>query len=212
MNRATAATPKLDDKTGRWYFVFDSVHPNPDGSRRQIRRRGFRTRKEAQAALDQERAKDAALLAPTGSGALTVAAVLDQFIRTKELAGRAPNTLGFYRWAAGIVTARWGGWTADRLTDADLNAAYLEMLSGGRRQHRSGHGTTTTDTPMSARSVQGVHKTCKAAYALAVNKGQLLRNPAALATPPELPEQRRLGGIPTRSVSSSISSAASSAR
>ncbi len=65
------------------------------------------------------------------------------------------------------------------------------MLRGGRRQYRRGEGTTSTEAAMSARSAQGVHKAIKAAYALAVNKGQLLRNPAVLATPPEMPEQRR---------------------
>jgi integrase len=43
---------------------------------------------------------------------------------------------------------------------------------------------------MSARSVEAVHKTVKAAYALAVNKGQLVRNPAALATPPAAAEPK----------------------
>jgi len=191
MSRATVATPKFDAKSGAWHFVFDSIHPNPDGSRRQLRRRGFPTKKAALQALDRARSEDAALLAPTGSGVLTVAAVLEQFIRTKQLAGRAPNTLEFYRWAGGLATARWGGWAADRLTDADLDAAYLEMLGAGRRQYRRGRGTTATTAPMSARSVQGMHKTLKAAYALAVSKGQLLRNPAALATPPEMPEQLR---------------------
>lgn len=36
-----------------------------------------------------------------------------------------------------------------------------------------------------------MHKTLKAAYALAVNRGQLLRNPAVLSTPPALVEQLR---------------------
>jgi integrase len=182
--------PHKDSASGTWSFVFDSVHPTPSGGRRQIRRRGFLTKKAAQAAMDQERQNDAALAPGTG-GVLTVAMVLEQFIRTKQLAGRAPNTIEFYRWAAGLASARWGGWRADRLTGDDLDAAYLDMLHAGRRQYRRGSGTSTTADPMSARSVQGMHKTLKAAYALAVNRGQLLRNPAVLSTPPALPEQLR---------------------
>lgn len=182
--------PRKDQTTGTWSFVFDSVHPTPNGGRRQIRRRGFITKKAAQAAMDQERQKDAALAPGTGR-LLTVAMVLEQFVRTKQLSGRAPNTVEFYRWAAGLATARWGGWAADKLTGDDLDAAYLEMLVAGRRQYRRGIGTAATAAPMSTRSIQAMHKTLKAAYALAVNRGQLLRNPAVLSTPPALVDQLR---------------------
>jgi hypothetical protein len=48
--RSTAPAPKKDPKTGTWHFVFDSIHPNPDGFRRQEYRRGFA--KQAQAAAE----------------------------------------------------------------------------------------------------------------------------------------------------------------
>jgi integrase len=177
--RATGASPKKDARTGKWYFVFESIHPQGDGSRRQIKRRGFPTRGAAQLALDEARRDDRERFAPADAG-LTVAAVLDQFVRAKQLSGRAPNTIEQYRWAAGIVKGRWGGWGADKLTGDHLEAAYVEMLAGGRRQWRRGKGTEATASPMSRRSVEVVHKTVKAAYRLAVDKGQLVRNPAAL--------------------------------
>ena len=62
-----------------------------------------------------------------------------------------------------------------KLTADHLDAAYLAMLGEA----------------MSVRSVQALHKTVKAAYALAVDKGQLVRNPAALATPPATVEPTR---------------------
>jgi hypothetical protein len=58
MSRASAPTPKRDRKTGLWYFVFDSKHPKPDGSRRQIFRRGFKTLAIAKAELKQALAED----------------------------------------------------------------------------------------------------------------------------------------------------------
>lgn len=182
--------PRKDEVRGTWYFVFNSTHPNPDGSRRQVKRRGFTSKKAAQAAMDQERRTDASLLPRTEDGVLTVAGVLSQFVRTKRLAGRAPNTIAFYEWAAGLAVARWGGWAAERLSTDDLDAAYLDMLSKGRRQHRRGQGTSATDKPMSARSVQALHKVVKASYALAIHRGQLVRNPAVLATPPALPASK----------------------
>ena len=41
--RATAPAPKKDQSTNTWWFVFDSVHLNANGKRRQIVRRGFQS-------------------------------------------------------------------------------------------------------------------------------------------------------------------------
>ncbi len=128
---------------------------------------------------------------PREGDELTVSNVLADFVRTKRLAGKAPNTVAQYEWAAGIANARWGGWPASKLTNELLDAAYEEMLRTGRRQYRGKQGTTSTDRPMSPRSVEAVHKTIKAAFQLAVDKGRLDRNPAALATPPAVSEQVR---------------------
>ena len=186
--RASVATPRKDRATGKWGFLFDSVHPGPDGRRRRVHRRGFDTKAAAQTALDQERHDDGGILEP---GTLTVAAVLDQFIRVKRLAGRAPGTIHQYQWAAGMAKARWGTRPADWLRAEHLEAAWVEMLAGGRRVHRRGTGTTTTTAPLSARTVEIVHKTVKAAFQLAVDKGQLVRNPARLAHSPKVTDQRR---------------------
>jgi integrase len=170
--------------------VFTSTHRTPDGKRRQVRRRGFTTMGEAKAALGRARNED------TPGTAGTVSAVLEQFVRAKWLAGRAPATLAQYHWAADQVTARWGAWPAEQLTAEHLDAAYLEMLAGGKRVHRRGKGSEATDRPMSARSVEVVHKTVKAAFQLAVDTGQLIRNPAALATPPAVVDQRHTWWTP----------------
>jgi integrase len=171
-------------------FVFDSVHPTASGGRRQVYRRGFTSKKEAQDALDEARRQDRAH-EPRRGDELTVADVFADFVRAKRLAGKAPNTVAQYEWAAGIAGARWGGWPAESLTSELLDGAYEEMLRSGRRQHRGKSGTTATGRPMSARSVEAFHKTLKAAFQLAVDKGRLSRNPAALATPPAVSEQAR---------------------
>ena len=69
------------------------------------------------------------------------------------------------------------------------------MLAGGRRQYRRGKAgakgaVEATDKGMSPRAVEAMHKTIKASFALAIDKGLLVRNPAALATPPTVVEQR----------------------
>lgn len=180
-NRGAAPSPKRDLKTGTWRFVFDSVHPNPDGSRRQVYRRGFAKRSDAKTELDRLQREDAELIAPL-DGTLTVGMVLEQFVRGRKLAGKAPNTIAQYEWAASQAKARWEGWAADKLTGDHLEDAYAEMLISGRRQWHRGKGTETTGKPMSRRSVQVIHKTVKAAFQLAVDKGQLTRNPARLVS------------------------------
>src|SRR5579862_3526968 len=169
--RSTAPTPKKDATAGTWYFVFDSVHPHPDGRRRQVRKRGFPTKSAAQDALDAARRDDAALL--PSEGVLTVGDVFGDFVRTKRLAGRAPNTVAQYQWAAELAEARWGGWPAHKLTAELLDATYVSMLAGGRRQYRGKkQGTSTTARPMSPRSVEAFHKALKAAFQLAVDRGR----------------------------------------
>lgn len=169
-------------------FVFESIHPRPDGSRRQVRRRGFPTKSAAQSALDRARSDDRGLLNPGGS--LTVGDLLDRFLRAKELAGRAPSTLEQFRWAAGRIRERWGGWPADRLTPEVIDEG-IELLTAGRKVHRRGEGTTATEKPLSARSAGILLKVLRASYALAVDRGDVLRNPAALAVVPKVGEQHR---------------------
>lgn len=80
--------------------MFTSRYTHPDGRRRQVRKRGFPTMGVAKTALDQARRDE------TPGTAGTVGDVLDQYVRTKRLAGRAPKTLEQYEWAAGLAKAR----------------------------------------------------------------------------------------------------------
>jgi hypothetical protein len=95
--------------TGTWCFSFTSAHPRPDGGRRQIFRRGFRTRGAAQEELNRLLDEDR----PPEADGLTVEAVLEDFLAEKTLAGRAPNTIAQHRWAANRAKELWGGWPTD---------------------------------------------------------------------------------------------------
>jgi integrase len=171
--------------TGKWMFSFTSAHPRPDGGRRQIFRRGFPTRRAAQEELNRLLAEDR----PPEADGLTVAMVLDDFVAEKTVAGRAPNTIAQHRWAAERAKDLWGGWSAEQLTYRHLNAQYVTWQQRGRKQFRRGQGTTTTDAPLSNRSIEAFHRSVKAAFQLAVNRGLLPTNPAELATPPSVGEQ-----------------------
>jgi integrase len=186
VRRAGAPVPKKT-QDGTWGFVFDSRFPKPDGSRRQIRRRGFATQKAAKAAMQRLLEED------RPAGDLTVGDVLDRFVLAKERQGRAPNTLAMYRWAVDRLKARWGGWSAEDLLGQHLDEAYTGWLSSGRRQAKRGRATVTTDEALSPRAVEILHKTLKAAYALELRRrGSPLRwNPADDAVPPTVVEQKR---------------------
>lgn len=170
------------DPNGRtWGYVFTSVHPLRTGGRRQIRRRGFASQAAATTALRKAQEEDRILL---DASDLTIGVLIEQLIRRKTLANRAPGTLQQYRWASERVLERFGDLPAVRLTSDHLDELYLELLGQGRRQYSSKRGVQTTDRPLSPRSVLIIHKTIGAALQLAVDKGQLVRNVARLATPP----------------------------
>jgi integrase len=171
--------------TGKWEFSFTSAHPRPDGGRREIHRRGFHTRKAAKEELDRLMDEDR----PPEADGLTVAMVVDDFVAEKTLAGRAPNTIAQHRWAAERAKELWGGWPAEQLTYRQLNAQYVAWQRSGRKQFRRGRGTTTTDEPLSSRSIEAFHRSVKAAFQLAMNRGLLPTNPAELATPPSVGER-----------------------
>ena len=91
----------------------------------------FRTKAEAKQELDRLRNDDGATSAHVEK--LTVRKLFDDYIRTKEVAGRAPATIAGLRWAADIACERWGSMSAERLTHDHLDAAYADMLVTGRR-------------------------------------------------------------------------------
>lgn len=189
MSRSSTASPRRDTVTGLWGFAFDSEHPGPEGRRRQVRRRGFPTKAAARAELDRLRADDRLVSSHVDN--LTVADVLNQFVTAKAIGGRAPGTVEQYRWAAARACEEWGTWPAARLTGNHLEVAYLGWMVKGRRVHHRGKGTKDTASPLSSRSVEIIHKTIRAAFQLAVDKGHLPRNPARLASRPHAAEQQR---------------------
>lgn len=198
-SRSSVPVPRRDPKRGTWMFAFDSVRPHPDGRRRQIRRRGFATRKEAADELRRLMEEDRKL---AGTEAVTVGQLVDDLLAQKRRKARvrgaasgeglARSTLAFNHWAANIVKDRFGDTPADELTYEDLDRFYDDMLDGsyGKRVFKRNEGVVQTDRPYSTRSVAGVHDTIRSAYSLAVIRGKVLRNPADLATPPPVSMKR----------------------
>ncbi len=173
--RAGSATPRKDPKTGKWYFVVDGgLDPN-SGKRRQVRRRGFATKAEAQQALDRVRgqARSASYVAPTK---LTVEQYLSQWIAGLPTTGLRLSTVDGYRRNCDYVISDLGAKRLDALTPHDLDALYSRLLKSGKRR--------PPYDGLSARSVRYIHTVLHRALSDAARKGTLPRNVADLASPP----------------------------
>jgi integrase len=177
-NRAASAEPKKD-AAGRWGFVVDGG-VDEDGKRQQVRRKGFKTKREAQEALDGVRgkARTASYVPPAK---LSVKEYLTAWIAGLPATGLRASTVDGYRRNVLYVTPVLGGRRLDSLTPQDLNQLYAELLATGRRQKAGG---------LSARSVRYVHVVIHKAFSDAVDSGILARNPAEKAKPPSAKSTR----------------------
>ncbi len=172
--------PRKDESTATWGFVVD-LGAGPDGERRQARRRGFATKRQAQEALDRLRvtARDQTYVEPNR---LTVAAYLDAWCAALATSGRAPSTVdGYSRHLATHVRPALGGVRLSALTAMDLDRLYAKMLRDGRRDGRGG---------LSPRMVRYVHVIISKALSDAVRKRLVVRNVALDADPPSAKSAR----------------------
>lgn len=171
--RAGSAAPRKDEATGTWWFVVDGGI-GPKGNRRQVKRRGFATKKEAQEALDKIRGqrRTASYVAPTK---MPLSEYTAKWLAGLPAQGRRPSTVDSYRRCLDYVLTDLGGKRLDALSVHDLDELYGRLLVSGKRQ--SGGG-------LSPRSVRYVHTVLQKALSDAVRKGTLARNVAEVASPP----------------------------
>jgi integrase len=162
-----SAGPRKDGRTGTWNFVAD-LGPGPDGKRRQARRRGFPTKRAAQAELDRLRVRvhEGTVIEPTK---VTVGGYLDGWLEALPNVGRAPATVASYCWLVGKhVRPHVGGLKLQGLQPGHLDALYARLLASG----------------LSPRTVRYAHTVVRKALADAQRKGLVVRNVADLADPP----------------------------
>jgi integrase len=161
------------DPGGTWSLVVDTA---PTGTvRRQIRRRGFRTKREAQAELNR-------LLHSLDEGAfvkpdrITVAEYLQAWLDGLEVAGHRPSTVESYRRNLRLhVIPTLGPARLQALGPLDLDRLYARLLQDGRADDSGG---------LSPRTVRYLHTILGRALADAERKGLVIRNVSKAATPP----------------------------
>lgn len=156
-----------------WGFVVDIGRK--DGRRRQVRKRGFRTRKDAQTALNE-----ALVALQHGAYArprrITFGSYLADWVASLATTGRRPTTIaGYDRLIRIHVEPDLGDIPIQELTAVDLDRLYARLKAIGSP---AGWG------PLSNRSVRYVHAVIGKALHDAERKGLLSRNVARLASPP----------------------------
>jgi integrase len=173
------------DANGLWSFVVDTA---PLGApRRQIRRRGFRTRREAQQALDRLKATvDRGEFVERSLG--TVREYLEAWLpairRTIE-----PSTWESYeRNVHNHLLPTLGDIRLQALTPDHLSELYATLAETGRLDGRGG---------LSARTVQYCHTILHRALEDAVRRGWVVRNVADHALVPAPKRKRRRAEMAT---------------
>lgn len=157
-----------------WSVIVD-LERDADGKRKREWHNGYRTRKEAERALNEilHRIDRSEHVAPSK---LTVARFLvDEWLPTRRNRVRA-STLSLYTMnATKYIAPRLGNKLLQQLSPADLNALYASLLESGTR-----------GKPLSPSSVRNVHVTLHRALADAQRWGHVTRNVADLAYPPRV--------------------------
>ena len=145
-------------------------------TKRQVKKGGYRTRKEAQAALTE-------LLGSIDAGTfvtpsrLTLRRYLDDWLAGLATAGRRPTTIDRYgRMIGAYVSPRIGDVPLQQLSALELDRLYATLATEGRQ--RGGGG-------LSLRTVRYVHAILSKALGDAERKGLVARNVARRSSPPK---------------------------
>lgn len=165
MSRA-GSIRRADD--GSWWFVVDT---GPEGApRRQVRRRGFRTKGAAQTALNDvlHDLQGGVFVEPSK---LTVAEWLERWMDTQEVIGRSPTTLaGHRRDVRNHVLPAIGAARLQALTAPDVDRLYATMVGKG----------------LAPGTVRKIHNLVRKALGDAERKGLVGRNVSRAADPPSI--------------------------
>lgn len=171
MSRAGSITK---DSSGRWQLVVD-LTPAGAKQRKQIHRRGFKTKRAAQEELDNLKGnvKTGGYVAPSR---LLVAEWLERWLRGLPATGLRDTTINDYaqKLAWYVLDQPIAELRLQQVTAADLDELYGDLTASGKRD---GSG-------LAAGTVRGVHLVLSRAFADAVRTDLLPRSPADKARPP----------------------------
>lgn len=167
-----------------WAFIVD-VGRSAAGGRKQRRRQGFTTRREAERALREllHKLDTQRYVTPDGS-------TLANFVEDEWLPAVRPPNLRAATWTSyrdelrRHVLPTLGAVPVQQLTPVQLNQLYAHLLAHGRRDGQGG---------LSPRTVRYIHTVLRKSLADALRWGRVERNVADLADPPRQVASRHGG-------------------
>ena len=154
------------EPNGTWSFVVDL--PSTSGRRRQVRRRGFRTRADAQAALDELRVAARGGVVPTPTKHTLAQFLIEDWLPAVRVTVEPLMWASYNRYLRLHVVPRIGHLPLVRLDAGVLNRFYADLLETGWRDGRPGG--------LSPRTVRYIHTILGRALREAVAWGRLSRN------------------------------------
>jgi hypothetical protein len=166
---ARDAGPRKDPTNGTWWFVVD-LPPAPDGRRRQAKRRGFKTKAQAQAALDDLRvtARQGTYVPPARQRLGEF--LTDDWLPAIKVTIEESTWASYERYLRLHVIPHLGGIRLEAVDAAMLNRLYADLLDHGRLDGKPGG--------LSRQSVRYIHTVLGRALSDAVRWGRIVRNPA----------------------------------
>lgn len=169
------AAPKRDERTGTWWFIVD-VPAGPDGQRRQVKRRGFVTKKEALEALDELRssARRGTFVAPQRQ---TLRSFLqDDWLPAMRRELEESTWEDYERKLRLHVVPALGSVQLQALGGETFNRLYHDLLRSGRKDGKPGG--------LAPRTVRYIHAILHGALDDAVKWRRIPINPTDQAKPP----------------------------
>lgn len=166
----------MKDPSGTWYFVVDARTAN--GRRQQVRRRGFRTKKEASAAMalivaDESRG---AFVRPTKETVRTF--LVDDWLPTQERTLKPGTAHDYWKLITHYVVPHIGGLKLAEVDGDTINALYTLLMTDGRT------GGSGRMGGLSAKTVRNVHGVLHKAFKDAVRLRRVPINPCDAADQP----------------------------
>lgn len=163
---STTAAPKRNTTTGLWGFVVDIGDDPKTGKRRQVRRRGFKTKNDAQAELDKVRqsAREHTFVANTRQ---TLGDYLDEWLVTIAPTLRPSTHHSYAKNVRLHVKPHVGAVKLQAVDGMVLDRVYAELAG-----------------KLSGRTIRYIHTILHRAFKDAIRTGRLTRNPCDAATPP----------------------------
>ena len=182
MTRNSTSAPRKDPKRGTWFFVVD-VGIKLEGTRKQIYRRGFRTKADAQRELDNLRRdrREGTFVPPVRQrfGDFLV----EDWLPTVQRELARSTWEDYERKVRNHVLPHLGRLPIQALDAMALNRFYTHLLERGRL-------LGTQSSGLKPRTVRYIHTIIHAALDDAVRWRRITLNPADQANPPSTSESK----------------------